>query len=149
MVPSPSLRYRRSWSRFRTAVVVAAVATALAASLLAATAAPAAAAQEVINLPELAVSRGQTQDHGRVESVPREGPGKGPGGYEEFSSLPMMDVGEECTPSRLWVKDVDTSSYELGCKEIEVRFGSFFLGRPAVVYEMNDDRTYPVGSSSW
>ncbi|CAM9920393.1 unnamed protein product [Ectocarpus sp. 6 AP-2014] len=31
----------------------------------------------------------------------------------------MIDVGEECAPSPLWVKDVDKSSYELGCEEIE------------------------------
>ncbi|CAM9642878.1 unnamed protein product [Ectocarpus fasciculatus] len=119
MARSPSLRYQRRTSRFRTALVLAAaVAAALAASLLAATAA-AAAAQEAVDLPQLTISRVQTEDQGRVRSGPRQGPGRGPGGYKEFSSLPMMDVGEECTPSPLWVKDVDTSSYELGCEEIE------------------------------
>ncbi|CAN0373136.1 unnamed protein product, partial [Ectocarpus sp. 8 AP-2014] len=95
-------------SRFRAAVgVAAAVAAGLAAPLAVAATAPAAAAQEVVDLPELTGNRGQTQDHGRVDPEPRQRPGKGPGGYNGFSAHPMIDVGEECAPSPLWVKDVD------------------------------------------
>ncbi|CAM9653793.1 unnamed protein product, partial [Ectocarpus fasciculatus] len=61
-------------------------------------------------LPELTGNHGQAQD---------QGPGKGPGGYDGFSAHRMIDVGEECTSSPLWVKDVDASSHELGCEEIE------------------------------
>ncbi|CAM9138956.1 unnamed protein product, partial [Ectocarpus sp. 12 AP-2014] len=106
---------------FRTAVAVAAaVAAALAAPLVVTATAPAAAAQEVVDPPELTgIIWGQTQDHELVDPGPRQGPGKGPGGYDGFSAHPMIDVGEECAPSPLWVNDVDTSSYELECKEIE------------------------------
>ncbi|CAB1102932.1 unnamed protein product [Ectocarpus sp. CCAP 1310/34] len=125
---SPSLRYRRRRSRFPTAVAVAAaVAAALAAPFVVAGTEPAVAAQEVVDLPELTGTRGETQDHGRVDPEPRQGPGKGPGGYDGFSAHPMIDVGEECAPSPLWVKNVNTSSYELGCEEIEaLKLGQYF-----------------------
>ncbi|CBJ26951.1 similar to TAK1 (TGF-beta-activated kinase) [Ectocarpus siliculosus] len=108
---SHSFRYRRRRSRLRTA----AAAAALAASLVA-------GQEAVVDPSEHTGNRGQTQDQGRVDSVPRQGPGKGPEGdtlYKGFSAYGMRDVGEECTPSPLWVKDVDASSYELGCEDIE------------------------------
>ncbi|CAM9516460.1 unnamed protein product [Ectocarpus sp. 12 AP-2014] len=107
---SHSFQHRRRRSRLRTV----AAAAALAASLV--------AGQEAVDPSEHTGNRGQTQDQGRVDSVPRQGPGKGPEGdtlYKGFSAYGMRDVGEECTPSPLWVKDVDASSYELGCEDIE------------------------------
>lgn len=39
--------------------------------------------------------------------------------YRGMSAYGFFDVGD-CTPSPLWAKEVDATSYELGCEEIEV-----------------------------
>lgn len=41
-------------------------------------------------------------------------------GYKGKTAYGFYDVGEDCTPSSLWFKEVDAESYELGCREIEV-----------------------------
>ncbi len=41
-------------------------------------------------------------------------------GYQRRWAYGFYDVGEDCTPSSLWFKEVDAESYELGCREIEV-----------------------------
>lgn len=58
---------------------------------------------------ELVAAAAATQRRGR------ESPYKGRSAYGFF------DVGENCTESPLWDKEVDAASYELGCEEIEVR----------------------------
>jgi len=63
----------------------------------------------------------------RALSTPAAGAGLATG-YQGLSAYGFYDVGEDCTPSPLWSKEVDAESYELGCREIKVGSKTIFCG---------------------
>eukprot|EP00752_Nemacystus_decipiens_P018344 g16457.t1 len=101
------------------------VAAAAAAAALRLTAADTAATAAVHEASE-ATANGRRALVGAATASRRgESPYAGRGAYGFF------DVGERCTQSPLWDREVDASSYELGCEEIEAMLENY----PRVVGE--------------